>query len=125
MFNITITLSTPFYDGDDDIVYPLQVASKRELAKVEHQLLKAQAQLRKLSDDALDKKSGVFEGADPQEVHFEYLVTKGGVKWTRAVHEWPGQTDMARSYLVGMLDQLMTEIGHGNKKAKRGKAKRG
>lgn len=124
MYDVSISLTTPFVADDEDVVFRFSVPQKRDVRKIERVFMKALDHLNKLSDDALDKPSGVFEGSDPQEVHFIYEVTKGGVKWTKATHEWPGQTDVARKYLNDMLDGMMDEVGQKQAKQKRKKGGR-
>lgn len=125
MYNVSITLTTPAVLDDEDIVFAFTVAEKREVRKVERALMKGLDHLGKLADDADGKKSGIFAGTDPQEMHLVYEVTKDGAKWTKATHEWPNQTDVAREYLKSMLDGLLKEAGHFQSKQRRPKRGRG
>lgn len=123
MFDVSITLTTPAVLDDEDVVFAFSVPEKRDVRKVERALMRGLDQLGKLADEAEGRPGGMFDGTDPQEMHLIYEVKKGGVKWTKATHEWPGQTDVARAYLAGMLDGLMKEAGHFQAKERRAKNK--
>ena len=123
MFDITITLSTPYFDGDEDVIFEFQADDKKEVRKIERALMRGLDELGKMADAAEGKKGGIFAGTDPQEVHFRYHVAKAGKKWTAATHEWPDQTDVARAHLKGLLDGLMKEAGKLQHRRVRGKGK--
>lgn len=115
MYKLTASLMTPNYDGDEDLIYDIDLADKRALHRVEKAMVRALSRLGELTEDELATGQKAFVGTDPQLVVFEVNISKDGNDYGGYRFRWPNQTAEARAYLAGMLEGLMREAGHGNK----------
>lgn len=115
MMKMTVSMTTPEYDGDDDLVYDLDLPDKAALHRVERSLVRALDQLGELVEDELATGKKALAGSNPQLVIFEANITKDGKDFGGYRFRWPNQTNEARAYLAGMLEGLMKRTGHGDK----------
>lgn len=121
-YKMTAVLATPKVLDDQDFVYVLEFENKKGLHRVERALVNGLMTLVKLTENELETGKKAFEGTDPQLVTFTTDIEKeDGSDFGGYAFRWPNQTKEARAFLKGLIDGIMADTGHGNKKQLRGK----
>lgn len=122
MLKLTAVLATPDITTDEDVVYELDLAGKRELHRVESAMVAALGELVKLTEDELATGKKPFDAANPTTVTFTVNIVKdGAIDYGGYTFRWPNQSTTAQAYLKGMFDGIFRNTGHGGERKLRGK----
>lgn len=115
MYSMNVKMHAPGTDWKG-LEYPLELADKKALHKVEKAFVKALDTLIKLTEDELKSGKKPFAKTNPATVFFEVNISKEGADYGGYTHRWPNQGDEARAFLKSLLEGLMDGTGFGKAK---------
>ena len=131
MFEVVATATFLKEDGSqakDPYVRSWEGLTKDQVVDhLEARWIKSLVKLNGLSSDVIHGNAPTPPTTNPVEMRMDLLVNEDGVKWTRAVMEWPNMGIEQQEMLIGMLNgemsSLPTEVKGKENKGKKGKGK--
>lgn len=108
MLNVTLTVGLgPL---KDPVVMTWPDVSKLQILDIEEQLLDGLMKLNAVGVAIAEGNLAKSPNTNPIEMVIEFLVEEDGVKWNRAVIEYPNMGEEAQAMFLGMLTGQMTGL---------------